>query len=188
MTTPDIHPLTRERWEDFADLCRQMGPNRSCWCIWWRENPGERRTLTRRHEAEMLAGREPAPGLLAYVRDEPIGWVAVAERGEYSRLARGRDTAPVDDRPGLWAVPCFFVRADHRNGGVTAARLRAAVKFASEHGAVAIEGFPIDPSTRSRSASASYTSVLSTFAAGGFHEMARRTPKGRVIVRRDLSG
>src|ERR1700687_6215871 len=138
MTTPDIHPLTRERWEDFAALCRQMGPNRSCWCIWWREDPSDRRTLTRRQQAEVLAGQEPGPGLLAYVRNEPIGWVAVAARTEYSRLTQSRDTAPLYDRPGLWAGRCFFVRADHRHAGVTDALLRAAVDFASEHGATAV--------------------------------------------------
>ena len=187
MATPDIHPLTAARWDDFAGLCRQMGPNRSCWCIWWRESPDEHRPLSRRQQSQALAAQEPAPGLLAYVGSEAIGWVAVAPRHDYPRLARGRDTAPVDHRPGVWAVPCFFVRDDHRRTGVTGALLHAAVQFAADHGASAVEGVPVDPTTRDRTESASYTGLLPTFAAAGFREVARRTPKGRVIMRYDLS-
>jgi hypothetical protein len=62
--------------------------------------------------------------------------------------------------------------------------LDAAVDFAVSHGARRVEGVPVDPATRTRSSSASYTGTLPTFLSAGFSEMARRTPKGRVVVRK----
>jgi hypothetical protein len=67
---------------------------------------------------------------------------------------------------------------------VTAALLEAAVALATEHGATAVEGVPVDPATKRRTPSASYTGALPLFTAAGFEEVARRTPKGRVVVRR----
>jgi hypothetical protein len=40
------------------------------------------------------------------------------------------------------------------------------------------------PATKPRTATASYTGTLPTFLAAGFEEVARRSPKSRVVVRR----
>jgi GNAT superfamily N-acetyltransferase len=182
-----IVPLTPDRWDDFVALCRQMGPNRSCWCMYWRDAPGTKRPQTKRDAARHLVDDGPPPGLIAYHDEVPVGWVAVAPRPEYRRLNEGRDTAPVDDTPDVWAVPCFFVVEEARGSGVQAALLNEAVKFAFAHGARHVEGVPGDPATRTRTSSASYTGTLPTFIEAGFSEIARRTAKGRVVVRRTTS-
>ena len=182
-----VRPLTPDRWDDFSTLCAQMGPNRSCWCMWWRRRGPFEGGATARTQARALVegGSRPA-GLIAYADEHPVGWVAAAPRDQYPRLNAGRQTAPVDDLPGVWAVPCFFVLAEARHQGVARALLAAAVAFAAAEGAAAVEGVPGDPATAHRSASASYTGTLALFASQGFREVARRTPKGRVVVRRDL--
>jgi GNAT superfamily N-acetyltransferase len=180
---PAIEPLTPERWGDFAQLCARMGPNRSCWCVFWRRGSEAPRRPAKAWAQALVAEGERPIGLLAYDGDSAVGWVAVAARDEYPRLNEGRDTAPVGDPAGVWAVPCFFVLEGHRGQGVAGALLDAAVALAFAHGARAVEGVPVDPATRSRSPAASYTGTTAMFAARGFREVARRSPRGRVVMR-----
>jgi GNAT superfamily N-acetyltransferase len=142
--------------------------------------------MTRRDGARQLVESELPPGLIAYRDGVAVGWVAVAPRHDYRRLNKGRDTAPIDDRPNVWAVPCFFIAPQARRSGVSAALLDAAMAFAAGHGAEFVEGVPGDPRTKTRTAGANYTGIVPTFEAAGFEEVARRTPKGRVIMRRQI--
>jgi GNAT superfamily N-acetyltransferase len=125
------------------------------------------------------------PGLLAYLDGRPVGWVAVAPRDDYVRMTRSPKLKPVDDVP-VWIVSCFFIDRRHRGVGVARALLDAAVAFARDRGARAIEGVPIDTRTASgRPTSASlYTGTLAMFESAGFREIERRG--GRPIVRRRL--
>lgn len=180
-----VEPLSPGRWEDFAVLCRAMGTNRACWCMWWREEGHQ--AGTRRERARSLVDTAVHPiGLLAYAGGEPVGWAAVSPRAEYPRLNHTRETAAVGACGTVWAVPCFFVLESHRHRGVARALLAAAVELAASAGASAVEGVPGDPDTRARSPSASYTGTTGLFARAGFVEVARRTPKGRVVMRRQL--
>jgi GNAT superfamily N-acetyltransferase len=83
----------------------------------------------------------------------------------------------------VWLLPCFFVRVGHRRQGVTAALLDAAVAAASEHGATAVEGFPIADG-RPVSADA-YLGTERRFGECGFACIARPSER-RVVMRRDL--
>ena len=87
-------------------------------------------------------------GLVAYLDGEPVGWCAVEPRTAYAGLVRnnrvpweGRDEDKTDD--SVWAVTCFFTRAGFRKRGVSRALARAAVDFARERGARALEGYPM---------------------------------------------
>lgn len=186
------HPVTLERWDDFAALCRSMGPNRSCWCMWWRDDPASPargpKSPARARARELVARSDHPVGVLAYDRGAPVGWAAVSPRAEYPRVNRRRDAAPVGGTDGVWIAPCFFVLPDRRGTGVARALLGAAVRTAVSAGARAVEGIPGDPATKSRTPTASYTGTLPMFVAAGFHESARRTPKGLVVVRLDVGG
>ncbi|WP_105971196.1 GNAT family N-acetyltransferase [Streptomyces geranii] len=182
-----VERLTPDRWDDFAALCRRMGGNRGCWCVWWREVKGEPRTGPRRAEAQGLLAAGRFPGLLAYVGQEPVGWCALDRRDAYPRLDTTRDTAPAPDSGAdTWVLPCFFVPEEWRHRGVQRALLAAALDEVARRGASAVEAVPVDPATKNRTASASYTGTLPFFLAAGFTEVARPTPKGRVLVRRLL--
>ena len=53
----------------------------------------------------------------------------------------GRAEDKTDD--SVWAVTCFVTRAGFRKRGVSRALARAAVDFARERGARAVEGYPM---------------------------------------------
>ena len=53
----------------------------------------------------------------------------------------GRNEDKTDET--VWSVTCLFVRAGFRRRGISRALARAAVAFARERGARAIEAYPI---------------------------------------------
>ena len=95
----------------------------------------------RRAAMTELAGRRRAPGLLAFEGDEPVGWIAVAPRAELARIGASRATPRVDDED-VWIIPCITVRKTARGRGIAVALIRAAVAYAAENGALAVEAYP----------------------------------------------
>jgi GNAT superfamily N-acetyltransferase len=127
-------------------------------------------------------------GLVAYLDDEPVGWCAVEPRTAYSGLVRGGRvawTGRSEDRTdeSVWAVTCFVTRAGFRRRGISLALARAAVEFARNHGARAVEGYPM--TTRNVVSDELHVGSDSTFAAAGFTEVSRPSPR-RVVMRIDL--
>ena len=154
--------------------------------MWWRDDATKSTSSARERAKELVEGSKRPPGLIAYRDGEPVGWAALGPREDYPRLQRGRDTGPIDERAGVWAVPCFFVCENQRGQGIAKGLLRAAVELAATHGASAIEGVPRDPAVRRRSASSSYTGTTGMFAELQFVEIRRRKPEARVLMRREL--
>lgn len=134
---------------------------------------------------QRIVGSGTCPGILAYAGDEPVGWCAIEPREAYGGLARSRILAPVDDRP-VWSVTCFYVAKGYRRSGVTAALLKEAVRFAAEHGAQVVEGYPVDPKSAHVADVFAWTGFASAFRAAGFAEVMRRSP-GRPIMRYEIS-
>ncbi len=130
-------------------------------------------------------------GLVAFRGDEPVGWCAVEPRTAYGGLLRvyrvpwdGRDEDKTDD--SVWAVTCFVTRAGHRRRGVSYALARAAVDFARDRGARAIEGYPmiLEPGQQVLWGEL-LVGTRSVFEAAGFTEVNRPT-KRRVVMRIDF--
>lgn len=182
----EIVPLTPERWSDVVKLFGPRGACAGCWCMFPRLTTSENKTSgePNRRAFERIVKLGPPPGLLAYLDGEPAGWVAVAPRAEYRRYERSRVLAPVDDQP-VWSVPCFFVARAARGRGLTVALLRAACDWARAHGAMIVEGYPVDPHGERYAAAFAYHGLQSIFEAVGFREVARRSDK-RPIMRRTL--
>jgi len=127
-------------------------------------------------------------GLVAYLAGEPVGWCAVEPRPAYPRMLRnmrvpweGR-TEDKDDE-GVWAVTCFVTRTGYRKRGISHALARAAVDFAQERGARAIEGYPI--TTKEVILPELHVGTVGAFGAAGFTEVIRPTDR-RVVMRLDL--
>lgn len=188
-----IEPLTPERWPDLEALFGRGGASYGCWCMFFRRTSTEMATAhaaDNRADLERLAAADPAPGLLAFDGHEPIGWVGLGPRASFPRLVRSRNLRPVDDQPA-WSVVCFFIARRRRGEGVARRLLEAAVAYAAEHGAPAIEGYARDAAAGRLSADSAYTGTVSLFEGAGFHEVARYLPPGgaaaRVTMRRDLA-
>ena len=144
----EFKPLTPDLIDGLGTVLR--GSWRStCWCMFPRLSDSEMRQLPgdgplgprRREAATALAARQCAPGLLAFEGAEPVGWIAVAPRGELNRIVRSRATPPVDDEP-VWVIPCITVRKSHRGRGIAVALIQAAAVYAFQQGATAVEAYP----------------------------------------------
>ena len=120
----------------------------------------------------------PPPGLLAFDGDTAVGWCQVTPRAALPYLDGSTRFGPLDPRP-VWSVSCFFVRRRYRRQGVSATLLAAAIRFAREAGAPAIEAYPSTKDPRW------YTGLASTFARAGFRKVGGRNPD-RPVMRRDL--
>jgi len=152
--------------------------------MWWRlkrsqfvKQKGEENRRALRHIIE--AGE--IPGLLAYVDGQPIGWCAVAPRESYAVLERSRILKRIDDAP-VWSVVCFLVSKAFRGKGLTTALLRAAVEYATRHGARIVEGYPVEPKKARMPDVFAYTGLASAYRKAGFVEVARRS-ETRPIMR-----
>lgn len=171
----EVVPADAERFEDLALLLGPRKPeSRVCWCLSYRIPSAENRSLTgpgRREKVRELCGRDLAPGLLAYRGETVVGWVGVAPRAELTSFTRSRTIPHVDDLP-VWTVWCFVVRPGHRRQGVAAALLRGAVEFAREHGAPAIEGYPVDNGARRVDTTMAYVGTRGMFEKAGFTKAA----------------
>ncbi len=129
-------------------------------------------------------------GLVAYVDGGPAGWCSVEPRTAYpyitdTRIAwkkRGEDK----DDDSVWAVTCFITRSGFRRRGITYALARAAVDFARERGARAIEGYPmITQPGEEITWGELHVGSRNVFADAGFSEVSRPTLR-RVVMRIDF--
>ncbi|MFO0837949.1 MAG: GNAT family N-acetyltransferase [Phycisphaerae bacterium] len=189
MPRTTFHPLTTERWPDLELLFGQNGACGGCWCMYWRlaqrdfvagKGQGNRDGF-----AALIEGGT-APGILAYVGDDPAGWCAIEPRENYVRLTRSRTLAPVDDQP-VWSITCFFVKRQFRHCGLSVKLIRAAVAHARRCGARIVEGYPVETSSKNAPAPFIWTGTAAAFRRAGFREAARRA-RTRPIMRKTVRG
>jgi GNAT superfamily N-acetyltransferase len=139
-------------FEDLQTILGTRGEAWLCQCQRYKLGPGEAfRNFPVEERARRLREQtraEPSSGLIAYLDGEPAGWCAVQPRPAFTGLVRvfkvpweGRDEDRTD--ASVWAVTCLFTRAGFRRRGVSRALARAAVDYAREHGARALEGYPM---------------------------------------------
>ena len=172
--------LTEDTWPLVEDLFAANKTVSWCFCTWFMQT---NREMDDNDNREVLRARLGGPiGLLAVSGSRPVGWVAVAPRAAYSRLAKSKITAPVDDLSDVWSVTCFFVHRDARRKGVTRTLLDAAVRYAALHGACAVEGYPVDTEGERRGSGDLYHGTLSLFTNAGFTLLERRGTR-RALVR-----
>ena len=185
--TLQVHSVTPKRWRDLETLFGERGAYGGCWCMWWRISRAEfssNGNRGNRQGMKRLVRTGRVPGLLAYVRGEPVAWVSVGPRETFGALERSRTLKRVDDR-AVWSVVCFVVAKPYRGMGLMTALLRAAIDYAKRRGARIVEGYPIEVGA-SLSGYSGFTGVASTFRKAGFVEVSRasvRQPIMRYFIR-----
>jgi GNAT superfamily N-acetyltransferase len=179
--------LTPERWSDFETLFGRRGACGGCWCMYWRlprpqftAQAGEDNRLN----MYAIVHTGEAPGILAYIDRQPVGWCAIGPRETFPTLQRSRILKVIDDQP-VWSVVCFFVARPYRRQGFTIRLLEAAVEFARLKGAKIIEGYPVEPREEKAPDVFVYTGLASAFRKAGFEEVARRSVT-RPIMRKEV--
>lgn len=192
MSEYEFEPVGPGRLESVEQLFNQTRATRHCWCTAFCST---RRQFTtgwygggnhRRFEAMTVAGPHPM-GLVAVTEGEPVGWCACGPRSRYTSALTGRSSL-LADRPRneddrVWLIACLFVRPDHRAAGVVVPLLRAAVSLAREHGAIAVEAWPLAVGVRNDAEA--HVGREGMFAHLGFRRIDRPHPE-RVIVRLEL--
>jgi GNAT superfamily N-acetyltransferase len=191
-------PANEASWEDLQRIFGTRGTASRCQCQRYklrpRESfasfPAEERAERLREQTGCGNGESvTTSGLVAYLDDEPVGWCAVEKRTAYPGLLRnsrvpwtGRAEDKADD--SVWAVTCLFTRVGFRKRGVSRALARAAVDFARERGARAVEGYPM--TTTNAILEELHVGTEGVFADAGFAEVSRPTPR-RVVMRVEFS-
>ena len=170
-------PLTPKSWPDFEVLFGPRGACAGCWCMFWKMENKEFRTLAyegNKAAQKALVDAGVIPGVLAYSGNKAVGWIAVEPREAYPRLARSRILKPVDGQQ-VWSITCFFTLKDYRGMGVTVALLKAVIEHVKKHGGKIVEGYPIEPSEGKLPAVFAYTGLASAFRQAGFKEVKRNS-------------
>lgn len=192
-----VRPANEATWADLRTIFGTRGSAARCQCQRYKLAPRESFAST---PAEERAGRlreqsdcgnpesGTTTGLVAYLDDEPVGWCAVEPRAAYGGLVRtnrvpwaGRSEDKAD--PSVWAVTCVLARAGFRRRGVSRALVRAAVDFARERGASALEGYPI--TTTNAIDEERHVGTWSVFSDAGLVEVGRPAPR-RAVMRIDF--
>jgi GNAT superfamily N-acetyltransferase len=178
-----FRPLTLRLMDDLGTVLRG-GWGSGCWCMYprltgarERQLPGAGPVPQRRRDAmAKLARRRRAPGLLAFEGGEPVGWIAIAPRTELARIEASQATPRIDDED-VWVIPCVTVRKTARGRGIALALIRAAVAYATERGAPAVEAYPRVGATRTADGNAYFGTEL-LFRRAGFR-VIRKPLKNR---------
>ena len=193
-----IVPANRAAWDDLQLILGERGYAAACQCQRFKLGPAGWTPATREERTSALrdetnCGRPRArstSGLVAYLEKEPVGWCAVEPRHRYRRLLgrrmlwKGREEDPMDE--SVWAVTCFITRKGYRKRGVTYALARAAVAFARERGAGAVEGYPmITEPLKEITWGELHVGSRNVFEAAGFTEVSRPSLR-RVVMRIDF--
>ena len=191
-----IRPLTAARVDDVKTVMRGTW-GATCWDLFPRYTASQQRKLGITTEAKRRATlaklarrRKNSAGLVAYEGDEPIGFISLGPRHDFSRVENSRATPPVDEVPA-WVIPCITVRRGHRGQGVAVAMIRAAVAYAGKRGAPAVEAYPRADGKKVHDDLA-FVGTNAMFRKAGFRQVRGvlpRLPKGwtrRVTVRRTI--
>ena len=175
-----VYPATPDRWDDLRALLAEEG---SCWCMYYRLRAREftaSRSADRRLALKALVDAGQAPGLLAYDGAVAVGWVSLAPREQYQRLANTRAMRAIDGQP-VWSLVCYYVRRSYRGQGVSRALTHAALLWAADHGASIVEAYPTVAATGELVQRATWHYFAATLAEFGFVEVARPAPQRAVM-------
>lgn len=188
-----IVPANEASWDDIAAVFGTADAGH-CQCQrskvvgWiWRDSTHQERTeaLQAQTACDMPDAADTS-GLVAYVDGEPAGWAAVQPRTAYPKLRTsrvvwtGRDEDKDDAE--VWAVTCFAVRKGYRGRGLTYPLARAAVDFARDRGARALEAYPmITHPGKEITWGELHVGAHQVFEEAGLKEVSRPTVRRRVM-------
>ena len=183
-----VFPATPERWDDVVTIFEDGGYARKCWCAYWYLSNKDYRTGTgeaKKSHLERIVHSDARPGVIAYVENEPAGWLSIAPRTLFDRLNRSKPLAALDGAES-WAMNCFVVRKAFRRQGLMRELIRGGIDFVASQGGKVIEAYPADVAEGSKAGNYDlFLGTSSAFETFGFKVAARRLPR-RPILRLQL--
>jgi GNAT superfamily N-acetyltransferase len=194
-----IVPANHATWADLTAIFSASDSSR-CNCQrfktrgwFWDQATDEQRRAQLRDQANCDdPDAASTTGLVAYLTDVPVGWVAVEPRTEYPRLLglptvwRGRQGEDKQD-DSVWSVTCFVVRRGYRRRGLTYALAAATVGYAKENGARALEGYAMRTQPgKEITWGELHVGAVQVFADAGFTEVSSPSVR-RAVMRIDFT-
>jgi len=193
-----VVPANHATWQDLEAIFGTADYPFYCQCqrfkvtgwLWRDTSLEERLAMARAATACGQPDAEHTSGLVAYLGDEPVGWVAVEPRIAYPKLRTTRvpwtGRSEDKDDEGVWAVTCFCVRKGYRGRAITYALAQAAADHARAQGASAVEGYGMvtQPGVEITWGEL-HVGAVQVFAEAGFTEVSAPT-KRRRVMRKDV--
>lgn len=173
----NFFPVTKENWKDFEQLFGEKGACAGCWCMSWllsKKDFDANKGAGNKKKMKKLVDSNREPGILAYIKNEPVGWCAVAPREKYIRMEKSRVLQRIDDKP-VWSIVCFFIHKDYRRQGLSVELLNAVKAFVKIKKGKIIEGYPVEPKSGKTADVFAWTGLASAFRKAGFKEIIRRS-------------
>lgn len=177
---------------DFPVIERLFGPSGACagcWCMFWRMGANEWKLKgqneNNRRAFQLIIEQSKVHAAIAFAGEEPVGWVTFGPRESFPRIENSR-VLKRDAPRGTWTIPCFYIPRKWRGKGIANQLLNEAVHYCKDHGALEVEGYPIehaDPD-HPRRATDIYTGVATQFARAGFHPIPRAEKLRSIYVKR----
>ena len=187
--TITVQPVSEALFDDVQKVFGATGQAARCQCQgyrlgWYAQHSDDvqgRRELLRDQVTEGY-------GLVGHLDGEPVGWCSLAPRSDYTHLRqttwKGRDEDK--DDAGIWAVTCFLTRAGFRRQGVSRALAAGTIDLARDHGARAVEAYPMKPAPgKDVSWGDLHVGALSAFLAAGYR-IVHAPSLRRTVVRFDF--
>ncbi|MEO7175521.1 MAG: GNAT family N-acetyltransferase [Saprospiraceae bacterium] len=180
-----LKPLSPDLWEDFELLFGQKGACGQCWCMNYRCSKAEfdKGKIDQGNKLAMKTAvwQNEHTGVLGFIDDVAVAWLAFAPREEFPRLAKSRIHKRIDDLP-VWSIPCFYIHKQYRGKGISVQMLLKLIEYARELGISVLEAYPTIPTQGRLPDTFAWIGLYRTFEKAGF-EIVDRTSVNRPMVR-----
>ncbi len=183
-TSLTFKELTTATWNQYEELMGEKGGCGNCWCMYFRlpykefqsNKPYGNKVL-----AKKLVQKGKPVGLIGFMGDQPVGWIALAPREDYPRIENARTLKRIDAKP-VWSITCFFIKKEFRKKGLSGELIKGAVAFAKMKKIRILEAYPAIPYAANVPHAFLWVGVLSSFKRNGF-KVVRQSGKSRAMVR-----
>lgn len=161
----EIQPISSSTWNDFVSLMQTDSQCSDCWCLNHRAPSGCPTGPEAKIEMQLLVQANKVHGLLAYVNQESVGWIAVDPMSELI----GHDCQD-SGKEQEWSIHCLFIKDGFRGQGISTQLIKAATDYAKTKNAKIISAFPIPSDNRSQFpvGEAEFSGRFSTYVKQGF--------------------
>jgi GNAT superfamily N-acetyltransferase len=177
--------LSLTTWESLLKLFGDRGACGGCWCMTWRLNSKEYENNKGDKNRELLyqlVKRNEPLGIIAFDKEEPIGWCSVSTREKLCKLETSRLFKKIDDNPA-WSITCIFVKKEYRKKGISSLLIKEAAAYAFLNKAKMIEAYPlVSKKNKIIPDLFAYYGLSSAFKKAGFKKVKQVSEK-RLIMR-----
>jgi GNAT superfamily N-acetyltransferase len=183
--------LTDSTWDDFAELVEaNNGVWGGCWCMGFHPEGvgGEQHTAEGNRAAKRRhVRRGSVHQVLVYDEDRCVGWCQFGSPAELPNINNRRKYEQDLDELPDWRIGCVFTNPKHREQGVAAAAVAAALEEIGRSGGGTVEAYPEQTEDRKpQRGSYLHTGPEELYRQFGFVRV-RQIAKWRWVMRADIA-